>query len=124
MSLPEAELRRRFPRFPGVSAAVEVTVRAGEMLFLPASWFHEVTSTSGGSGEPHAAVNYWFHPPDNLEAGPSEAGRFPYSTDFWPDAWNARASCFPDYAKFSVPVRRASEAAGGDAAGKRKQPDS
>ena len=34
-------------------------MRAGEALYLPAGWFHEVTSSGGA----HAALNYWFHPP-------------------------------------------------------------
>ncbi|KAF8072806.1 jmj4 [Scenedesmus sp. PABB004] len=51
LSLPPAELRRRFPRFPGLAAASEVVLRAGQMLYLPAGWFHEVTSF-GGPGAP------------------------------------------------------------------------
>ena len=74
LTLPEAEIRRRFPRFPGAGEAVEVTVEAGQALYLPASWFHEVTSV--GSGDPcmHIAVNYWFHPPDHI-LGSGAAGR-------------------------------------------------
>ena len=53
-------------------------------LYPLIGWFHEVTSfpcgSSGGEGpEPseagrggHLAVNYWFHPPDNLD--PSRKG--------------------------------------------------
>lgn len=102
MALPEADLRRRFPLFPGAAAAEEVELRAGEMLYLPASWFHEVTSTSAAAGTPHAAVNYWFHPPDALGA---PAGRFPYSTDFWADAWNARVSRCGWGSALAVPLR-------------------
>ena len=40
-SLPRAELAERFPLFlEAESCAVEV--EAGQMLFLPAGWFHEV----------------------------------------------------------------------------------
>jgi hypothetical protein len=45
---------------------METAVRAGEILYLPAGWFHEVSSmNSPGDGSPknHAALNYWFHPP-------------------------------------------------------------
>lgn len=42
-----------------------IEIKAGEMLYLPASWWHEVTST--GTEEPHMAFNYWFHPPDALD---------------------------------------------------------
>ena len=41
-----------------------VDLRVGEMLYLPASWWHEVTSFGDGGTEVHMALNYWFHPPD------------------------------------------------------------
>lgn len=49
---------------PGKSCPVPLVVelRAGQMLYLPASWFHEVTSTA--TDRPHMAFNYWMHPPD------------------------------------------------------------
>ena len=34
-------------------------VSAGEMLYLPASWFHEVTSYGGKGASCHLALNYW-----------------------------------------------------------------
>lgn len=62
-----------------------VELEPGEMLYLPTSWWHEVTSFSNdpatvadkkGKGESkssssaddsiHMALNYWFHPPDQL----------------------------------------------------------
>ena len=72
---------------------MDAEVSAGEVLYLPAGWFHEVTSmstpttsttpaaatgtnerdnkettrtvtkTAGGGGGGHLALNYWFHPP-------------------------------------------------------------
>ncbi|KAI0640863.1 Clavaminate synthase-like protein [Trametes meyenii] len=49
-----------------------VELSEGEMLYLPASWWHEVTSTSTGdstSGDAvHMAFNYWFYPPDALDS--------------------------------------------------------
>lgn len=127
MSLPRDELRRRFPDFPGIAAAVEVTLHAGEALFLPASWFHEVTSSSGGGEVAHTAVNYWFHPPDNLdlaaEAGAEQAGRFPYTSEFWGYMWNSRVARCGWAAGLAVPVR--SSCGGVQGVGsKRKQPDS
>lgn len=119
MALPEEALRRRFPLFPGAAAAEEVVLRAGEMLYLPASWFHEVTSSSGAAAAPHAAVNYWFHPPDALVA--TTAGRFPYTSDFWPDMWNARVARNGWDAALAVPV---CEGGAESRAGKRKQPSS
>lgn len=61
----------------------EVTITAGQMLYIPAGWFHEVRSTGGGS-EGHLALNYWFHPPDG------SSFEKPYSSDFWPDDWKKR----------------------------------
>lgn len=45
-----------------------VDINPGEMLYLPASWWHEVTSSSpdNGKGNVHMAFNYWFYPPDGL----------------------------------------------------------
>ncbi|KAK9814629.1 hypothetical protein WJX72_009022 [[Myrmecia] bisecta] len=86
LALPDAQLRAKFPLFPGKAAALECEVRAGQMLYLPAGWFHEVTSFGGSQGG-HLAFNYWFHPPDNLKP---EGFWKPYTTDFWPDLWAAR----------------------------------
>ena len=61
-----------------------VTVSAGEMLYIPAGWFHEVRSVGGGA-DGHLAFNYWFHPPDG------DSFERPYSTDFWQKDWEARS---------------------------------
>ncbi len=93
--------------------ALACELRAGQMLYLPAGWFHEVTSFSdyasesggaakangkanGGGEAPsssrlHLALNYWFHPPDN--ADPSPAGfRRPYRDAYWPEVWTGRSA--------------------------------
>ena len=51
-----------------------VELNAGDMLYLPTSWWHEVTSFSEGDETKdekghaiHMALNYWFHPPDQLD---------------------------------------------------------
>ena len=76
-------------------------VNEGDVLYLPASWFHEVisigatslmkTSSSNAKSERngahhqgHMALNYWFHPPDTLNFD------IPYSTDFWPNDFKQR----------------------------------
>jgi hypothetical protein len=105
--IPLQELKAKFPKFLHNSVRpLLADVRAGEMLFLPAGWFHEVTSfsdshgktskggddaregTSEGSleGGVHMAFNYWFHPPDTQE------GTFeqPYSDTFWSKDWDKR----------------------------------
>ncbi|OCH88144.1 Clavaminate synthase-like protein [Obba rivulosa] len=56
-----------FPHFAKAGQPLVVELSAGEMLYLPASWWHEVTSSSGpdASGDGvHMAFNYWFYPPD------------------------------------------------------------
>ena len=42
----------------------EVRLNAGEALYLPGSWFHEVQS-EGEEG--HMAVNFWFKAPENID---------------------------------------------------------
>jgi len=48
------------------SAPFVVNINPGEMLYLPASWWHEVTSSSPDNSKSnvHMAFNYWFYPPD------------------------------------------------------------
>jgi hypothetical protein len=64
-------------------AGLTVKLSAGEMLYLPAGWFHEVVST-GPPPLGHMAINYWFHPPDRVYF------EKPYSTDFWENEWKTR----------------------------------
>lgn len=68
--------------FPLLSRAtrLEVELAPGEVLFMPAGWWHDVTSYSDG-GEAHSAVNAWFHPPD---AASFDA---PYSDGLWERDW-------------------------------------
>ena len=47
----------------------EIELHAGQSLYLPAGWFHCVTSSGSeprGDGI-HMAINYWYHPPDALD---------------------------------------------------------
>eukprot|EP00984_Skeletonema_dohrnii_P034805 scaffold33699_cov167-Skeletonema_dohrnii-CCMP3373.AAC.3 len=74
-------LKESFPDFLNATAAY-CTVQEGDILYLPASWFHEVTSYGGQNG--HLAMNYWFHPPDG------DSFEHPYSTDFWPNDYKDR----------------------------------
>ena len=46
LGLSDAELTRQFPRFPGKRSALECYVTAGEMLYMPSGWFHEVPQRS------------------------------------------------------------------------------
>lgn len=87
------QLLTEFPDFADAKAAFcELSV--GEMLFLPASWFHEVESFGGNGGgngaaseRGHLALNYWYHPPDALNNFEE-----PYSSPFWPRDWEMRFS--------------------------------
>ncbi|EJK68148.1 hypothetical protein THAOC_10698, partial [Thalassiosira oceanica] len=84
-----AELKKSHPLVLEANAAF-CELGRGDMLYLPASWFHEVTSrgedVGGGKGDGgvHLALNYWFHPPDG------ESFERPYSTDFWPRDYEER----------------------------------
>lgn len=71
-----------FPRFRDAKVAW-CELEVGDMLFLPASWFHEVESFGSENG--HLALNYWFHPPDQLDSFET-----PYSSPFWPRDWEMR----------------------------------
>lgn len=96
-------------KFPLLRKATQVQcwVNPGEMLYLPAGWFHEVSSFNGSrspsknasllfSDEPkmhfsedsnndpsshetlgHLAFNFWFHPPT------TDNFSCPYSDNFW-----------------------------------------
>ncbi|KAH9924134.1 Clavaminate synthase-like protein [Amylocystis lapponica] len=67
--LPPAQSADSFPALCETTAPYVVELSAGQMLYLPASWWHEVTSSSdmdSGDGV-HMAFNYWFYPPDALE---------------------------------------------------------
>ena len=87
-----------FPRFKRAyeTKRAETTVRAGEILYLPAGWFHEVTSfdDEAEAGGGHLALNYWFHPPAKSEAagdGGEREYRFetPYGSEARQRAWES-----------------------------------
>lgn len=100
LSLPDRRLKQQFPSFPGAAAAIECEVHAGHCLYLPAGWFHEVTSWGdckvGGAG--HLALNYWFHPPDNLDPK-ADGFTKPYTSDYWPEVWAAREERYKEQQK-------------------------
>lgn len=68
--------------FPGFLALprVEVWLEAGDMLYVPAGWFHEVLSLSGQGGA-HVALNWWFAPPVR--------GGNPYVDGYWREDFEA-----------------------------------
>jgi hypothetical protein len=91
----DAQLRAEWPLFPGLSSATVARVESGDALFLPAGWFHEVTTYSGREGSGGSlALNYWFYPPDALEEEEGKEGEKsgPYraSGGFLPELWRRR----------------------------------
>lgn len=56
-----------YPNIAKAGSPFIVELKQGQMLYLPASWWHEVTSISGTDTSQHMAFNYWFHPPDGLK---------------------------------------------------------
>ena len=89
LSLSPDDMWSRFPLFADAlyqrAAAYCVEVAEGDLLYLPAGWFHEVRS-HGPSPQGHMAFNYWFHPPDSSDFCK------PYTSDFWSNDWRDRIS--------------------------------
>lgn len=84
LSRPQQEIKTQFPLFPGTQA-VECELEAGQMLYLPCGWFHEVRSYGHPDEGGHLALNYWFHPPDNIGSGASMDK--PYTSQYWAALW-------------------------------------
>ena len=82
-TLDEADLKAKYPKFASAKKAT-VEVSSGNMLYLPASWFHEVTSYGADEGNNHLAFNYWYHPPDG------DVYDKPYANSFWSKDWALR----------------------------------
>lgn len=80
--LQDSEKLRHFAEtyFPGFLQLnkMEVWLKPGEMLYLPAGWFHEVSSFAEGTkSSVHTAINYWFIPP-------TESNFInPYQDEYW-----------------------------------------
>jgi hypothetical protein len=87
-------LKEKYPKFAHAKAAF-CEINVGEMLYLPASWFHEVQSFGtdvnntnkypAAKEQGHLALNYWFHPPDQLDQFEK-----PYTSSFWQKDWEQR----------------------------------
>ena len=61
------QLTKMYPDF-ATCPSVTIELKAGQTLFLPAGWFHEVSSSANSSDLCHMAINYWYYPPDNLSS--------------------------------------------------------
>jgi jumonji domain-containing protein 7 len=55
---PESSEHHRTP-YSQFSRPLRVTLEAGDMLYLPAQWYHKVSQSSGPEGFA-CAVNYWY----------------------------------------------------------------
>ncbi|EKM52738.1 uncharacterized protein PHACADRAFT_211957 [Phanerochaete carnosa HHB-10118-sp] len=66
---PAGASLKDFPNFKKATRPFVAELSAGEMLYLPASWWHEVTSSAAADGDAvHMAFNYWLYPPNNLDS--------------------------------------------------------
>jgi hypothetical protein len=95
LKLTDKQLRQKFPLFPGKSAAIYADLEEDDIFYLPAGWFHEVTSYGGhnstdSSNNVHFAVNYWFYPPDNINSKEEDGYKRPYVSLYWPEFWKER----------------------------------
>jgi hypothetical protein len=70
------KLSEQYPDFKSCQECI-VDLDAGQCVYIPAGWFHFVTS-SCESKNPHLALNYWYHPPDQLD----QFG-IPYRKNYW-----------------------------------------
>jgi len=57
----EAPNFEKFPLFLFAPESMDCTINEGEVLFLPAFWWHEVKSSPDISGR-NIAVNFWYSP--------------------------------------------------------------
>ncbi|KAJ3154741.1 hypothetical protein HDU89_007981 [Geranomyces variabilis] len=76
--------------FPLLADATKTTftLRAGDALYLPTGWFHEVASANAEDAELesaesafHMALNYWLAPPTGVTV--EEAYEDAYAEDYW-----------------------------------------
>ena len=79
-------------------ACATADIAPGDTLFIPAGWFHSVTSVSGGDAagaDPalHAAVSWWLHPPD----APNDR-EAPYTRPYWARVWEDVVAACPQLA--------------------------
>ena len=58
-----------------------VEIEEGNMLYLPAGWFHEVRSRPSIESPWHFAFNYWFHPPT------TSSFEEPYDSSYHATVW-------------------------------------
>ncbi|TPX57387.1 hypothetical protein PhCBS80983_g03866 [Powellomyces hirtus] len=79
--------------FPLLAKATKITfvVHAGEALYLPTGWFHEVTSSNTGNNLPHMALNHWLAPPTRPDFEKC------YEDNYWEDIWKSMEESLANY---------------------------
>ena len=98
---PSSNSNSSFPLLEKCKRAI-CTINQGQMLYLPAGWFHEVTSFGSidqsedhdigkGKGGAHLAFNYWVYPPNKLDKFEE-----PYENGFWREWWSSSRHRFLD----------------------------
>ncbi|KAL0045239.1 hypothetical protein WJX82_001458 [Trebouxia sp. C0006] len=90
LTQPERDICTQFPLFPARYRGLECELKAGEMLYMPCGWFHEVRSYGNSKEGGHLALNYWFHPPDNPDTS-LKGMQNPYRTNYWHAHWAERS---------------------------------
>lgn len=87
---------KEFPGFLDLNK-IEVSLQPGDMLYLPAGWFHEVTSFGGSNGSQHVAINWWFVPPTGNASQP-------YDDEYWNEDFQATMAALDWVKSQSNPV--------------------
>merc|ERR1712083_1038522 len=79
------ERKGQLPDVPASLRGLHLTARlkVGDLLYLPASWFHEVISRGAGAGG-HMALNLWMAPPST-----GASFERPYIDSFWGDHYQS-----------------------------------
>lgn len=82
-AVKQKSMKKKLKQFSLLKQARPLTcvLEEGDLLYLPASWFHEVSSfgSSARDDSLHCALNYWMHPP-SLISGTFEQ---PYEDTYW-----------------------------------------
>lgn len=79
--------KRKWPNFFKCSR-LTVDLKPGQMFYLPAGWFHEVSSFGdlNSNDNIHIALNYWYSPPNGIKRA--------YSDKYWKeDFQRTKESC-------------------------------
>ena len=77
-------IKNNFPSFRNATP-ISIDLNEGEMLYLPAGWFHEVLSLGGEKKDSvHMAFNYWFHPISIVADFQN-----PYLDQYWKDNFDS-----------------------------------